>query len=252
MFGFCLALVLMVLVGLALGLLGSGGSIVTLPVLVYVAHVPGHQAVAMSLVIVGGTSLLGCLLNRQRGTLNLKAALWVAGGGLPAAFLGANFKHLVSARVLLLCFGVLLLLVGTCMLAGSGNLQPGRQCHPARCLVAGLAVGLLTGFLGVGGGIIVLPALVLAAGLETKVAVGTSLAVIAANCLAGLAGQLRHLRFDLPLTLLFLAAAAAGMVGGQALSARVSSNALRRTFAWVILGLGAFILVQRTLVAQPR
>jgi hypothetical protein len=245
-----LAIPLMAIVGLALGLLGSGGSIVTLPVLIYVAHIPGHQAVGMSLVIVGGTSALGCLLHRRRGTIDLRVALLFAGSGLPAAFVGASFTHLVSARILLLCFGALLLPVGFRMIMGNGPVQPRRPGNPARSLLSGLAVGLLTGFLGVGGGIIVLPALVLFAGLEMKAAIGTSLAVIAANCLAGLFGQLRYLNFDWPLALVFLAAAAAGMLGGQTLSRRVSSTSLRRAFAWGIIGLGVLILVKNALSGQ--
>jgi hypothetical protein len=238
---------LMALVGLALGLLGSGGSILTLPVLVYVAHVPGHQAVGMSLVIVGGTSLLGCFLNRRRGALDLRAALLFAGSGIPGAWVGAGFSHLVSARVLLLSFGALLLVVGWRMLMPDGPAQPARQCKRLPSLLGGLGVGLLTGFLGVGGGIIILPALVLFAGLEMKVAVGTSLAVIAANCLAALVGQLHYVHFDLPPALGFLAAAAAGMFGGQALVPRVSSTWLRRAFAWGIIGLGALLLFRNAL-----
>lgn len=244
------ALMLMGLVGLALGLLGSGGSIVTLPVLVYIARVPSHQAVGMSLVIVGGTSALGCALNLRRGTFNPRAALFFTSGGLPGALLGASFTHLVSARVLLLCFGALLVAVGSRMLLANSPARPATQCRPLSCLLTGFAVGSLTGFLGVGGGIIVLPALVLLAGLEMKTAIGTSLAVIAANCLAGLLGQLRYVSFPLPLTLAFLAAAAAGMLGGLALAARVSSQSLRRAFAWIIIALGVFLLLNQALTAH--
>ena len=242
-----LATTLMALVGLALGLLGSGGSIVTLPVLVYVAHVPAHQAVSLSLVIVGGTSLLGCFLNRQRGALDLRAALLFAAGGIPGAWAGGSLSHLVSARVLLLSFGALLLVAGWRMRTPSGPAQPSPRGGRLPCLLAGLAVGLLTGFLGVGGGVIILPALVLLAGLEMKTAIGTSLAVIAANCLAALVGQIHYLHFDLPPALGFLAAAAAGMFAGQALVPRVSSAWLRRAFGWAIIGLGALLLLRNAL-----
>lgn len=247
------AILLMIMVGLALGLLGSGGSIVALPVLVYVAHVPSHQAVGMSLVIVGGTSTLGCLLSQRRGNFNFRPALLFAFSGLPGAYWGASFTHLVSDWVLLLAFGVLLLLAGSHMLFGHVPAQPSPQCRPWSSSATGFAVGILTGFLGVGGGIIVLPALVFFAGLEMKAAIGTSLAIIAANCLAGLIGQIRYLALDLPLTFSFLAAAVAGMFGGQTLAAWISSPSLRRIFGWSVIALGAFILLKQivsVLVAQ--
>jgi len=239
-----LAVVLAALVGLSLGLLGSGGSIVTLPVLVYAARVPPHQAVGMSLVIVGATSAVGSLVNLRRGAFDLRTGAFFAVTGIVGAFFGAKFTHMVSARVLLLCFGGLMSIVGLRMLLGSQNAPPGRQCRPLRCLVAGVAVGLLTGFLGVGGGFVILPALVLFAGLEMKAAIGTSLAVIAVNSFAGLVGQLHYVQFDWPITLGFLGAALAGMVGGIAVASRVSSQSLRRAFAGSIIVLGAFLLIR--------
>jgi len=236
------AITLMAIVGFSLGLLGVGGSIVTLPVLVYVARIPGHQAVGMSLVIVGATSALGSLLNLRRGAVDLRAGALFALSGIPGAFLGATSTHLVSARALLLCFGAMMLVIGIKMLLDNRSIPANRQRQPLVCLAIGLAVGVVTGFLGVGGGIIVLPALVLFAGLEMKAAIGTSLAIIAVNCFAGLLGQLRYVDFDLPLTLAFMAAAAAGMLGGLALVNRVSSEALRRAFGWSIIALGAFVL----------
>lgn len=147
----------------------------TLPVLVYAAGIPPHQAVGMSLVIVGGTSALGSLLNLRRGTLDFRAAAFFSLSGIFGALVGARFTHLVSDRSLLLLFGTLMLVVGLRMLVNNGEAQPGRKCRPLRCLTTGLGVGLLTGFLGVGGGFVILPALVFFAGLEMKAAVGTSL-----------------------------------------------------------------------------
>ncbi len=244
-----LALVLMLLVGLSLGLLGSGGSILTVPALVYVAGIPSHQAVGMSLVIVGGTSGLGCMLNARRGTFDWRAALRFTASGIPGALLGASFTHLVSARVLLLCFGALMLAVGWRMLRAGNTGPPVRTRLPNRCLAAGLGVGLLTGFLGVGGGMFVLPALVLFAGLEMKAAVGTTLAIIALNCLAGLVGQLRYFSFDGVLTLGFLAVACLGMLVGAALTERISAHRLRLAFAWTILCLGLVVLLTNALNA---
>ena len=184
------ALTLAALIGLSLGLLGSGGSIITLPVLVYVAHVPAQQAVGMSLVIVGGTSALGSLLHLRQGAFDLQAATFFALSGMGGAFMGAKFTHLVSAPMLLLLFGSLMLVVGSEMLHRGQAKAVSHECRPLRCLATGAAVGVLTGFLGVGGGFLILPALVLFAGLEMKPAIGTSLAVIAVNCLGGLIGQM--------------------------------------------------------------
>ncbi|HEV2434863.1 MAG TPA: sulfite exporter TauE/SafE family protein [Verrucomicrobiae bacterium] len=240
MLAFALALAL--LIGLSLGLLGSGGSIITLPALVYVAGIPAHEAVGMSLVVVGGTSIVGSLLNARRGSLDWKAGAFFAMSGMAGAFVGAKFTHWVSALVLLFLFGALMLVVGARMLLKNETDTQPQQCRLWRCLGAGVAVGILTGFLGVGGGFLILPALVLFAGLEMKRAIGTSLAIIAVNCLGGLIGQLRYVNLDWHLTLAFLAAAVAGMFAGTALTSRLSAATLRRGFAWCVLLLGAILV----------
>lgn len=242
------ALVLAGLVGLSLGLLGSGGSIITLPVLIYVARIPVNQAVGMSLVIVGGTSALGSLLHLRRGDFDWRAASFFSASGIGGAFVGAKFTHLVSAPMLLFLFGALMLVVGIRMLRNGETKAVSHECRPLRCLAIGVAVGVLTGFLGVGGGFLILPALVLFAGLEMKPAIGTSLAIIAVNCIGGLIGQLRYVNFDWRLTLGFLLAAITGMFAGAALAKQLSAAVLRRGFAWCVVLLG-FVLVARNLVA---
>ena len=128
------------------------------------------------------------------------------------------------------------------------RIQP-QSCRPAKCLGVGLAVGVLTGFLGVGGGFLILPALVLFAGVEMKEAIGTSSGIIAFNSFAGLAGQLRYVHFDWGLTLAFLGAAMGGMFGGLALADRLYSRALRRGLGWGIVALGGFLLAKNVLKA---
>jgi uncharacterized membrane protein YfcA len=236
------ALTLAALIGLSLGLLGSGGSIITLPVLVYVARIPPQQAVGMSLVIVGGTSALGSLLNVRQGAFDLRAATFFALSGMGGAYVGARFTHMVSGPLLLLLFGALMLVAGMQMLRhGDANIVL-HECRPLRCLATGAAVGVLTGFLGVGGGFLILPALVLLAGLEMRPAIGTSLAVIAVNCFGGLIGQMRYVNFDWLLTLGFLLAAVAGMFAGAALARQLSAAVLRRGFAWCVVLLGAALV----------
>jgi uncharacterized protein len=242
-----LALVLAALIGVSLGLLGSGGSIITLPVLVYAAGIPVAQAVGMSLVIVGGTSAVGSLLKLRQGAFDLRAATFFALSGMGGAFVGAKFTHLVSAPVLLLLFGALMLVVGLRMLRSGEPKAQSNRCRPLRCLATGVAVGVLTGFLGVGGGFLILPALLLFAGLEMKPAIGTSLAVIAVNCFGGLIGQMRYVKFDWLLTLGFLLAGIVGMFAGSALAKQLSAAVLRWGFAWCVVLLG-ITLVARNLM----
>jgi uncharacterized protein len=242
-----LALVLAALIGVSLGLLGSGGSIITLPVLVYAAGIPVAEAVGMSLVIVGGTSGVGGYLRYRQGAFAGKPAVFFTVSGMVGAFFGARLTHLVAPAVLLLIFGFLMVTVGAAMLRKRAEDFSPQSCRPAKCLGVGLAVGVLTGFLGVGGGVLILPALILFAGVEMKKAIGTSLGIIAFNSIAGLAGQLRYVHFDWGLTLAFLAMALGGMFGGLTLADRLSSQALRRGLGWGIVALGGFLLAKNLL-----
>jgi len=240
-FSSVLALALAALIGVSLGVLGSGGSIVTLPVLVYVAHVPAKEAVGMSMAIVGATSLFGALIQWRRGNVDTKAALIFSLFGMVGAFLGSAGTHLLSKKALLMLFAGVMLIVGSLMLRGGPGLDRYRVCHIPRCLLVGFAVGLLTGFLGVGGGFLIVPALTLTAGLETRVAGGTSLAVIALNSAAGLVGQLRYVSIDWSLLAGFLLFAFAGMLAGLAFARRLPESLLRRLFAIALIALAVVI-----------
>jgi uncharacterized membrane protein YfcA len=235
-----LAMALAALIGVTLGVLGGGGSMVTLPVLVYVAHVPANQAVGMSMAIVGSTSLLGAFLHWRQGNVAPKAALIFSLVGMAGAFLGSAGTHLISKRILLLLFAAMMLIVGSLMLR-SPRLDPTKACRLSRCLVVGFVVGILTGFLGVGGGFLIVPALVLTAGLNARMAGGTSLAVIAMNSTTGLLGQLRYVSFDWRLLGGFLLFAFAGMVAGIALARRLHDTHLRRLFAMALIVLALII-----------
>ncbi len=229
------------LVGLCLGVLGSGGSIVAVPVLVYAAGIPVGNAVAMSLAIVGGTSLVGAIQQYRRRRLHLRAMLYFVAAGAVGAYLGAGLTHRVPPRVLMLLFAAVMLAVGASLLHGPRDYPAAGRCRPLRCLLAGLAVGALTGFLGVGGGFLIVPALVLVAGLEMGTATGTSLAVIALNCAAGFAGQWSHAPLDARLTLAFLGTALLGLQAGLRLAGRLSDRGLRRAFAASVMVAGAAI-----------
>jgi hypothetical protein len=239
------ALALMVLVGLSLGLLGSGGSIITLPVLVYIARIPVAVAVAMSLVIVGATAAMGALVQGRRTGFDARAALVFAVTGAAGAYVGSRLTHLVSGTLLMFIFGSLMVAAGLRMLNAHVRHRADQgRCDLRRCSTAGLAVGVLTGFLGVGGGFLILPALLLFAGTEMRRAVPTSLSVIAANCVGGLIGQAQQVSVPIIQTAALLTSALAGMYVGTLAAGRLSSQALQRVFAWSILALGSVIVVR--------
>lgn len=236
------ALLLAVLIGVSLGALGSGGSIVTLPILVYVAGVPPKAAVGMSLAIVGGTSLLGSYFHYRHGNFLLRPMLLFSVTGIVGAYVGSIATHMVSSAVLLLLFSGLMLVVGVLMLTGRRRLDATNlSCSITRCIPSGFAVGVVTGFLGVGGGFLIVPALVWFAGLDARRAIGTSLGIIAVNSAAGLAGQLRYVHWDWILTGEFLACSLIGMAIGIPIARRAPERALRKAFAIAVLGVAVAI-----------
>jgi uncharacterized protein len=246
-FGQLAVIVFAALVGLCLGTLGAGGSIITTPLLVYVAHVPPASAVGMSLVIVGATSLLGAFLHMRRGNVAIKHVLLFALTGVFGSFLGSTGTHLLSQKVLMLLFSAIMLVVGWIMWRGVSTLRQATSCNVYRCLVAGFFVGVLTGFFGIGGGFLIVPSLILFGGLDTRMAAGTSLGVIAFNCATGLLGQLRFVQIEWGLLSIFLIAALAGMVAGSSLSGRLPEYRLRRILALTILVLGISVGMENLL-----
>jgi uncharacterized membrane protein YfcA len=244
-----ITLCLSVGIGLLIGTMGSGGSIVILPVLVYIAGIEPYSAVPMSMAVVGTTSLLAAWLQARRGHFHIKAALLLGTTGIVGAYFGSEGTRVVSEQTLMLIFATLLLVVGIVMYRGGVKGLPPGVCRPIRCLSVGAVVGLLSGFLGVGGGFLIVPALVLFAGLETRTAVGTSLAIIALNSAAGLAGQIRYAEFDWTFTLAVTSLTVIGMLGGLAVGDRLPEETLRKAFASTLLivaivvgGLNVFVV----------
>ena len=245
-----LALALSALIGVSLGLLGGGGSILAVPILVYVARVDVHAAIGMSLAVVGTTALVGGLVHARAGRVDLRAAALFGGSGMLGAPLGAQATHAVAPRVLLLLFAALMLAVGGLMLRGKAGARPGApRPHPVAVPAAGFGVGLLTGFLGVGGGFLIVPALTLLAGLPIHAAIGTSLLVIAANSAAGVLGHLRQGEMPLGLTAAFTASAALGALAGVRLASSLDPARLRRAFAVFVILVGLFLLAKNALPA---
>lgn len=244
---FYLGLILSAVIGLSLGLIGGGGSILTVPILVYFLGVEAHEAVAMSLAVVGATSFFGSYLHWRRGSVNFSSGLLFGISGILGALLGSPLTHLVSPGVLLLLFGALMLVVAISMLWRHRQTEnaPPHKANKTKAILAGFGVGVLTGFLGVGGGFLIVPALVLFGGLAMKEAIGTSLVVIFLNCVAGLIGHAAQSSgFDWSLTFMVMALAVAGAVFGTVLSHRLAAQRLQKMFAYLVLAVAVFLIAK--------
>jgi uncharacterized protein len=241
MTGIEFAIVLAALIGVSLGILGAGGSMITIPVLVYVAGVDPKRAIVMSLAIVGGTSLVGSYLHYRQSNFHGKAASLFGISGIVGAYFGGMLTHLMRPSLLMLSFAALMLVVGTLMLVRRPDRDGECECRAWRCLTAGAFLGALTGLLGVGGGFLIVPALIFTAGVATKRAIGSSLAIISFNSAAGLLGQLRYTNIDWRMTGGFLAASLIGMGFGLAIVRRVPAQRIRLIFACALLVVGGFV-----------
>ncbi|WP_067797754.1 sulfite exporter TauE/SafE family protein [Actinomadura formosensis] len=234
-------------VGISLGLLGGGGSILTVPLLVYLAGVEPKQAIAMSLFVVAATALAGVLPHARAGRVRWRTALLFGAAGMVGAYLGGRLGAYIPGGVLLVAFAVMMVVTALAMLRrrpapaeGAGHTSGERPI--LRILAEGVTVGLVTGLVGAGGGFLVVPALVLLGGLSMPVAVGTSLVVIAMKSVAGLAGYLYSVSLDWPLTLAVTAVAVVGGFAGSRLAGRIDPQRLRDAFGWFVLVMAAFVL----------
>jgi uncharacterized membrane protein YfcA len=232
-------------IGLSLGMLGGGGSILTVPALVYLVGQAPQAAVTTSLAIVGANSLAGAVFHHRQGELNWKVAVLFGGAGMVSAYIAAGFSKFLSPIWLLIAFGVLMLVIGILMYFQKGKTNQIYQEMPKWwvSLITGAGVGLLTGVLGVGGGFLIVPALVMLVGLPMDQAVATSLVIIAANSFAGLMGHISTGTFDIPLTITFVLAGIVGTLAGTRLTGRLSARWLRRIFALFVIILGIFLLI---------
>jgi uncharacterized membrane protein YfcA len=243
-------------IGILLGLLGGGGSILAVPALVYGAGVPLAAAVPTSLLVVGVSSATAVLPRLRSEQVQWRIAGVFGAAGAPAAFAGAALNRLLDPRVVLIGFAVLMVAAGVSMLreqatVGGDCALPGggvnwRSCLP-KAIGSGVAVGFLTGLFGVGGGFLIIPALVLLLGLPMTVAVGTSLVVIVINSVAGFAAHAGDAVLDYRIVGAFTAAAVLGSVVAARLSHRVDADRLRRWFAYLIFTVAAFVTAQAIL-----
>lgn len=247
-----LALSLAVLVGLALGLLGGGGSILTLPILQYVVGLEAHEAIAASLFVVGMTSLAAIIPHARAGRVHVKVGLVFGAASMVGAYSAGRFAKLIPPGILLVLFAIMMVVTAIMMLrpkrgdaveAALGDIRFTPK-QLVKIALEGLVVGAITGLVGAGGGFLVVPALVILGGLPMRTAVGTSLMVIAMKSFAGFAGHASALHLDWPLMLGITAAALFGSIFGARLAGVVDPAKLRRGFGWFVVVMGAFMLTQ--------
>lgn len=247
--------VLAVCIGLSLGLIGGGGSILAVPILVYVMGLNSKVAIAMSLIIVCIISIIGLIPHWQQGNVRLKIALAFIPAAAIGAYLGASLTALpvITDTIQLVAFAVVMAIASILMI------RRGRQAIPKTNKLPfwkglpqwltisgeGLGVGILTGFVGVGGGFIIVPALVIVEGIPIKQAIGTSLVIIAANSIAGFLGYINQVVIDWQLVLTFTLAASGGTIVGAYLNRYVNAKQLQQGFGYFILAVAIFILVKQ-------
>ena len=254
-----------VLIGLSLGLIGGGGSILTVPVLVYLLKIDPLTATAYSLFIVGSTSLVGGFQKYLQGTVDRNSVIFFGIPSIIAVFITRMYlvpalpevifgsgESAITKDVFIMGFFALLMVAASISMMYQGSVKTIRQPEvPVRynyplIFLEGTVVGILTGLVGAGGGFLIIPALVLLARLPMKTAVGTSLIIIAAKSLIGFTGDIFHMEIDWRLLILFTALAIAGIFAGNKLSHRIDNAKLKKAFGWFILVMGIYIFIRES------
>jgi uncharacterized protein len=248
-----LGFLLAALIGLALGLLGGGGSILTVPVLVYILGFGAKEAIATSLAVVGATSLLGAVGHWRAGNVNLRIAGIFGVVAMLGTYLGARLAVFFSGSAQLMLFALVMLVAAYFMfrgtplgVSGTSNGEPPAVTEMPLLLIAaeGIGVGVLTGLVGVGGGFLIVPALVLLGRVPMKQAIGTSLLVITMKSAAGFYGYLGQVAVDWEFIGAFTAVAVLGILAGAYLIRFVSQVRLQRAFAVFLLLMGTWLIYQ--------
>jgi len=241
-----LGLVLSVLIGISLGFFGGGGSILTVPLLVYVFGLDPKTAIASSLLVVGAASMSGALHHWRAGNVDLRTGLVFGAAGMTGAYIGGRVGAFLDGTLLLFLFAAMMMLTAVAMWQGRRARSSGAPTKGAtsRLLLQGLAVGSFTGLVGAGGGFLIVPALTLWAGLSMRAAVGTSLFIIVLNTMAGFLGYLNHVQVDFALVGAVTVMAIAGSFVGWRLANRIDPASLRRAFAAFVAAMAVFILVR--------
>ncbi|MEZ4390626.1 MAG: sulfite exporter TauE/SafE family protein [Polyangiales bacterium] len=241
--GVCFAL----LIGVSLGLLGGGGSILTVPILLYVFTLPPRTAIATSLLVVGTTSAAALIPHARAARVRWRVGALFGATSMVGAYLAGRVGAHIPGAVQILAFGVMMLVTAAAMMRGRkvpAGAAEGAGLPLGTMVAQGLGVGAVTGLVGAGGGFLVVPALVLMGGLPMPVAVGTSLMVIAMNSFAGFAGYLSSVAIPWSIAAMVVTAAVLGSALGARLVRHVSPDRLRKGFAWFVVVMAVFILGQ--------
>jgi uncharacterized membrane protein YfcA len=252
-----IALALGAVIGVLLGLLGGGGSILAVPALVYVLGLGVEQAIPTSLIVIGIASAVGVLPKVRAHQVQWRLAAIFAVTGIPATIAGAAIGKHLPQSALLIGFALVMVVAGIRMLQDTADTGTAcavgdsginwRRCAP-RSIPAGLLVGLLTGLFGVGGGFLIIPALVLMLGVEMPIAIGTSLLIIVANSVAGLAAHLGGVGIDWKITAAFVGTSMLGSLIAGHYGTRVNIDRLQRMFAYLVFAVAAHVLLDTIII----
>jgi hypothetical protein len=238
-----------VLIGAALGLLGGGGSVLTVPIFVYVLGFSPKEAIAMSLAVVAATSAFGTVGYWRAGHVNVRIATVFGGVAMLGTLLGVRLARFIPGTTQMVMFGAVMLAAAVFMLRGRPPCDEQRRegtrsvASTVKVVAGGLLVGSLTGIVGVGGGFLIVPALVLMQ-MPLRAAVGTSLLVITGTCVVGVLGYLGHVSLDWAAVALVAAGTLPGMALGSYLHQYVPQPILRRGFAVFLVVMAAFIFIE--------
>jgi hypothetical protein len=255
--------ILSILIGISLGLIGSGGSILTIPILVYVFHVSPSDATTYSLFVVGVSALAGSINGAKHKLLDYKTALYFGLPSVISVFLMRKFLvpllpnelltisnfTLTTDLLIMLVFSVLMILASFSMIQKRKMTENvSSEINHNNLIFKGLFVGLLTGFVGVGGGFLIIPALLFTAKLPMKKAVATSLIIIVFNSLIGFLGSITSTKIDWNFLLLFTAFAVIGIFIGMYLSKKITNEKLKPLFGWFVLLTGIYIIIKEVII----
>jgi uncharacterized protein len=250
------------LIGISLGLIGGGGSILTVPVLVYLFGLQPIVATSYSLFVVGSTSLIGGINNLKKGFVNIKAALLFGSASIATVFITRKFLvplipkslftiggfNITESVFVMVLFALLMLVASISMIKNRAVEKDVKECKECyrlpKLLSYGVLIGMVTGLLGAGGGFLLIPALVFLMKLPMKTAIGTSLMIIALNSLVGFSGDLGRLPIDWIFLMKITAIAIAGILIGGTLGKKIHGDKLRKGFGWFVLAMGIYVLVK--------
>ena len=244
-------------IGLSLGLIGGGGSVLAVPILIYVMGLTPKTAIATSLAVVGMVSVIGAIPHWRQGNVNFRTAAFFAPTAMIGAYLGARIADLplITETFQLICFGLVMVTASILMIRkrGKSSENPAEVASQKHNLAShwlaiplqGLGIGIITGFVGVGGGFIIVPALVLFGGIAMKEAIGTSLLIIAFNSATGFWGYLSQVELDWNLVISFTIAASLGTLVGAYLTRFIDAKNLQKGFGYFVLAVAVFVLIKR-------